>query len=193
MPGGLAGRCTTIYASPPESSTEGVGVEPTEAFAPTVFGTAWHARAQPPTSGRDARTRTGIGGFGVRLFAFNVRPSATHQEGLEPPTPFKGHSFTGCCRADSAADANLLYGRMTPTKTSRKNLMKAGRHARGRRSTRTLGAGDSPPSSLKVIRLSNSKIKGAGLLASHRKQARSLQVSAKRLEIWGAGGPPPLS
>ena len=29
-------------------------------------------------------------------------------------------------------------------------------------------------------------------MASHRKQARSLQVSAKRLEIWGAGGPPPL-
>ena len=45
---------------------------------------------------------------------------------------------------------------------------------------------------LKALRLSNSKIKGAGPLASHRKQARSLQVSAKRLEIWGAGGPPPL-
>ena len=26
---------------------EGAGVEPTGAFAPTVFGTAWRARAQP--------------------------------------------------------------------------------------------------------------------------------------------------
>src|ERR1043165_4972187 len=71
--------------------------------------------------------------------------------------------------------------------------MKAERPARTwRRLKRTPTAGDSPPSSLKVLRLSNSKIKGAGPLASHRKQARSLQVSAKRLEIWGAGGPPPL-
>ncbi len=66
LPGGLAGRCTTVCASPPKSTKEGAGVEPAEAFAPTVFGTARHARAQPSASGRDARTRTGIGGFGIR-------------------------------------------------------------------------------------------------------------------------------
>ena len=54
-PGGLAGRCTTVYASPPKSLTEGVGVEPTGAFAPTVFGTARRARAQPSTGGGGAR------------------------------------------------------------------------------------------------------------------------------------------
>lgn len=109
MPGGLAGRCTTIYASPPKSSTEGVGVEPTEAFAPTVFGTAWHARAQPPTSGRGARTRTGIGGFGVRLFAFNVRPFVScTREDSNLQAPLGATTLQAACLADSASDARLF-------------------------------------------------------------------------------------
>src|ERR1700749_862226 len=110
-----------------------------------------------------------------------------HQGGFEPPCPIRDYGFTGRCLTTSASDARLFE-----TKTSRKNLMKAGRPARLRDVLYEREAVGSPPSSLKVIRLSNSKRKGAGPLASHRKQARSLQVSAKRLEIWGAGGPPPL-
>jgi hypothetical protein len=68
-PGGLAGRCTTVYASPPKSSTEGVGVEPTGASKLRQFsGLLGVPGAQPSSFGRGARTRTGIGGFGVRQF-----------------------------------------------------------------------------------------------------------------------------
>ena len=53
-------------------------------------------------------------------------------------------SFTGCCRTDSASDAHCVL------KMASKKLMKA-------------GSGKlSPPSSLKVIRLSNSKNKRSG-------------------------------
>lgn len=76
-PGGLAGRCTAVYATPPKNLAEGAGVEPTGVVqAPTVFGTAWRARAQPSfLNGRGARIRTGNGGFGVRPLAFSLRPS----------------------------------------------------------------------------------------------------------------------
>jgi hypothetical protein len=49
----------------------------------------------------------------------------------------------------------------------------------------------SPPSSLKVIRLSNSKIKGAGLLASPE-EAGPLHASLYELfRDLGSGRPPP--
>lgn len=60
---------------------EGAGVEPTEAFAPTVFGTARPTRAQPS---RDA------------------------SGGIRTPLLLKSDSFTGCCLTDSASDARFV-------------------------------------------------------------------------------------
>ena len=45
---------------------------------------------------------------------------------------------------------------------------------------------------LKVIRLSNSKRKERARWLPTGSRPAPSQVSAKRLEIWGAGGPPPL-
>jgi hypothetical protein len=64
--------------------------------------------------------------------------------------------------------------------------------AHTQRFTRTHGRESLPPSSPQGTSVFKQQNKRAGPLASHRKQARSVQVSAKLLEIWGAGGPPPL-
>src|SRR3954471_1227009 len=68
----------------------------------------------------------------------------------------------------------------------------ASARAHARLVKRTQAAGDSRLHPLKVFRLSNSKRKRAGLLASHRKQARSVQVSTKLFRDLGSGRPPPL-
>src|SRR5688500_9214633 len=54
--------------------------------APTVFGTACRARAQPSGIGRGARTRTGKSGFGVRQFAINLTPLHDASGGIRTPT-----------------------------------------------------------------------------------------------------------
>src|SRR5215211_753579 len=60
---------------------EGAGVEPTGAFAPTVFGTARRARAQP---------------------------SVDASGGTRTPMLTQSDSFTGCGRTDSASDARRV-------------------------------------------------------------------------------------
>ena len=76
MPGGLAGRCTTIYASPPKFLTEGVGVEPTGASKLRQFsGLLGVPGAQP--SSRLAGTpglEPGLADLEFASLAFNVRP-----------------------------------------------------------------------------------------------------------------------
>jgi hypothetical protein len=142
-PGGLARRCTSLLCCASVKLAEGAGVEPTGAFAPTVFGTARRARAQP---------------------------SVDASGGTRTPMLAWSDSFTGCCLTDSASDANAVE------KTDEG----------GERETPRLHP-------LKVIRLSNSKIKGAGLRASPE-EAGPLHASLYELfEIWGAGGRPPLN
>src|ERR687885_2292526 len=73
--------------------------------APTVFGTARRARAQPSLSWRG---RPGLNRerrvWNPLVLRLAYAPSM-HQGGVEPPRPLTGHSFTGCCLAFSASDA----------------------------------------------------------------------------------------
>ena len=71
-------HCLLCGASEEE---EGAGVEPAEAFAPTVFGTAWRARAQP---------------------------SVDASGGTRTPLLAKSDGFTDRCLTDPASDAKKL-------------------------------------------------------------------------------------
>src|SRR3954447_12746286 len=85
---------------------------------------------------------------------------------------------------------------MIPEIFAEKNLMKAGsaNARKARREKRTHSTGElTRLHLLKVIRLSNSKRKERARWLPTGSRPAPSQVSAKRLEIWGAGGPPPLS
>ena len=139
-PGGLARRCTTFCAAPPRRKVR--ESNPQERLAPTVFGTARRARAQPskrwqgrPDSNREER----VWSPPVCLLAY--APPLSASGGNRTPTPLKGHSFTGCCRAVSASDARSL------------SLQDA------RWKIRTKAGGQTRLRPLKIFRLSNSKRK----------------------------------
>ena len=80
--------------------------------APTVFGTAWLARAQP----------SGVGGC-IR------EESNLHAQ--------KSHSFTGCCRAISASDADIKIlrgaGAESPPAVLKKQMKAEGAAPNGRK------------------------------------------------------------
>ena len=101
-----------------------------------------------------------------------LRPFAYASGGVEPPSPSRGHSFTGCCRTVSASDARLSF--REPRKI---NLTKAGAVPRLRH--------------LKVFRLSNSKKKERAFLAPPQ-EAGPLRTSLYELfRDLGSGRPPP--
>ena len=89
--------------------------------APTVFGTAWRARAQP------SFVLAGALGFKPRKaglesasLTFSLRPLRCIREDSNLQRSLRSHSFTGCCRADSASDARFDDGRIFENDSERK-------------------------------------------------------------------------
>jgi hypothetical protein len=108
-PGGLAHRCTTFCATPPNDLAEGAGVEPAGALqgsdsfrdclaCPCPTFPVWQGR---PDSNREERV------WSPPVYPLAYAPSRCIRRDSNPHALCPSHSFTGCCRAVSASDARL--------------------------------------------------------------------------------------
>ena len=166
-PGGLAGRCNAIYATPPNGLAEGAGVEPAGVFSSDSFRDcsacpcptfrSWQGR---PDLNREVQV------WNLPVCALAYAPSLDASGGNRTPC---AHSRATALQAAAEPLRPLMRGRKFEE-----------------------GGGGSPPSSPQGISVVKQQKERAGRLSSHRKPARSVQVSTNFLEIWGAGGRPPL-
>ncbi len=142
----------------------------------------WESNPQEPSR---LRQFSGLRGLPVPNL-----PCLMHQEGLEPPTPRRATALQAA--AEPIRPLMRAFFADNSSKLRVKNLLEAGNSgARREPLPRDAHVGAPPPTPQGTSVVKQQK-KRAGPLASHRKQARSAQVSTKAEEISGAGGPPPL-
>ena len=166
--------------------------------APTVFGTARRAVAQPSNAlARAPGFEPRNAGLESASLTFSLRPLDASGRTRTSTLASASRSFTGCCRAVSASDARNLFRRRRNRKE--KKLTKAvGAAARLTNPRRRAPANETRahatnvaaharggllPSSPQVTSVVKQRKEGARWLP-HRKQARSDQVSTNFLEIW---------